>query len=38
MKMILFMHECTLHNTQYFHLMREIPQNQCQCQEHILQI
>lgn len=24
--------------TQHFHLIREIPQNQCQCQKHILQI
>lgn len=38
MKMILFMHECTMHNTQSFHLIREIPQNQSQSQKHILQI
>lgn len=35
------MHEwttCTLHNTQHFHLMREIPPNQSQCQKHLLHI
>lgn len=35
------MHEWTtysLHNTQHFHLMREMPPNQRQCQKHLLHI